>query len=99
MTKKQSISPSRQRMLDDMRMRKLSAKTQAHYVRAVMRFAQFLGRSPDTATAEELRDFQLDLVDAGTTAAVLNGIITGLKFFFGTTVGKPELLSLMSPVP
>jgi integrase/recombinase XerD len=99
MTKKKSISPSRQRMLDDMRMRKLSAKTQAYYVRGVKRFARFLGRSPDTATAEELRDFQLYLVDAGTTAAVLNGIITALKFFFGTTVGKPELLSLMSPVP
>ncbi len=98
MTKKKSISPLRQRMLDDMRMRKLSAKTQEHYVRAVKRFTRFLGRSPDSAMAEELRDFQLHLVDTGATPSVLNSMITGLKFFFGTTVGKPEVLSLMSPV-
>ena len=49
------VSPLRQRMLDDMRMRKFGAKTQTDYVRGVRRFAAFLGRSPDTATAEDLR--------------------------------------------
>jgi integrase/recombinase XerD len=99
MTRKKSISPLRQRMSDDMRMRHLSDSTQKSYLRAVEELAVFLGRSPDTATAEELRDFQLELVDAGATASMLNNRITGLRFFFRTTVGKPELLSLMSPVP
>ena len=51
----QTITPLRQRMIDDMRMRKLSPKTQASYIRVVKRFAGFLGRSPDTASAEDLR--------------------------------------------
>jgi hypothetical protein len=52
------VSPLRQRMIDDMRMRKLSEKTQSHYLRWVQRFAVFIGRAPDTATVEDLRRFQ-----------------------------------------
>ena len=51
----QAISPLRQRMIDDMRLRKLSPKMQTGYIRAVKRLAGFLGRSPDTATVEDLR--------------------------------------------
>jgi hypothetical protein len=58
----QAITPLRQRMIDDMRMRKLSPKTQSHYIRAVRQFAGYLGRSPDTATVEDLRRYQLHLV-------------------------------------
>ena len=61
----QAISPLRQRMLDDMRLRKLRPKTQTGYVRAVRYLAAFLQRSPDTATAEDLRRFQLHMVDRG----------------------------------
>lgn len=53
------ISPLRQRMIDDMRMRKLSPKTQSGYIRAVRQFAAYLGRSPDTASTEDLRNYQL----------------------------------------
>ena len=53
------ISPLRQRMIDDMRMRKLSDKTQSHYICAVRQFSAFLERSPDTATVEDLRRYQL----------------------------------------
>ena len=98
MTKNKSTSPLRQRMLDDMRMRKLKAKTQAAYIRAVESLTRFLGRSPDTASAEDLRDFQLHLVDTGVTAPTLNSIITALKFFYGTTLGTPEIVALMSPL-
>jgi len=98
MTQNKSISPLRQRMTDDMRMRKLSAKTQEHYVRAVRRFTKFLGRSPDTATAEDVRNFQLHLVDEGVSSQTVNRTLTGLKFFFRTTVAKPEILALISPV-
>lgn len=61
----QSASPLRQRMLDDMRMRKLEPKTQQAYVRAVRKLAAYLQRSPDTTSAEDLRNFQLHLVDSG----------------------------------
>ena len=71
-TQKRSISPLRQRMIEDMRMRKFGEKTQYHYVRAVRQFAKHLGRSPDTASVEELRNYQLHLVDNGVSPASLN---------------------------
>ncbi len=70
------ISPLRQRMLEDMRLRKLAPQTQASYVRSVRRLAKYLHRSPDTATVEELRNFQLHLVDRGTSPITLNATIT-----------------------
>jgi len=92
------ISPLRQRMLDDMRMRKLAPKTQTHYLRAVRGFAQYLGRSPDTATVEDLRRYQLHLVDAGTSPISLNAAITGLKFFYEVTLRQPDLMAGMKPI-
>ena len=59
---------------------------------------RFLGRSPDTATPEDLRAYQLQLVQTGVASTTLNRTITGLKFFYGTTLGKPEVCALMSPV-
>jgi integrase/recombinase XerD len=94
----QSISPLRQRMLEDMRMRKLSDKTQSHYLRAVRRFTAYLGRPPDTASAEELRRYQLHLVDEGISPASLNAAISGLKFFFDITLDHPEVMARMQPV-
>jgi site-specific recombinase XerD len=85
-------------MIDDMRMRQLSPKTQHHYLRAVRQFAGFLGRSPDTATAEDLRRYQLHLVDGGTSPVSLNAAITALKFFFTVTADQAELMTRMSPV-
>ena len=92
------VSPLRQRMIDDMRMRKLSEKTQSHYLRWVQRFAAYLGRSPDTATVEDLRGYQLHLVDHGTSPVSLNAAITGLKFFFEVTLDRGELMAKMQPV-
>jgi site-specific recombinase XerD len=94
----QTITPLRQRMLDDMRMRKLSPKTQAIYIRVVKRFAGFLGRSPDTASVEDLRSYQLYLVDHGISPISLNATLTGLKFLFATTLDHPELLTKMHAV-
>jgi integrase/recombinase XerD len=92
------VTPLRQRMLEDMHLRKLEPKTQTSYVRAVRKLAVFLNRSPDTATAEDLRRFQLHLVDQGTSPITLNATITGLKFFFDTTLNHGELMAKMSPV-
>jgi len=85
-------------MIDDMRMRKLSPKTQGSYVRAVRRFAKYLGRSPDTASVEDLRGYQLHLVDHGISPISLNATITGLKFFFDITLDHGELMAKMQPV-
>jgi len=93
-----AVSPLRQRLLDDMRMRKLGLKTQSAYVRAVRYLASFLQRSPDTATAEDLRRFQLHLVDRGISPITLNATITGLKFFFDVTLNRGELVERMSYV-
>ena len=70
-----SISPLRQRMIDDMTLRKLNPKTQTGYIRAVKKLTCFLGRSPDTATAEDLRLFQLHLVELGVSSITLNATI------------------------
>jgi integrase/recombinase XerD len=92
------ISPLRQRMLEDMRLRKLAPKTQDAYVRGVLRLAGYLRRPPDTATVEDLRNFQLHLVDLGTSPITLNATITGLKFFFDVTLDRAELMAKMKPV-
>ena len=88
-------SPLRQRMIEDMRVRKLEPRTQEGYIRAVRKLTVFLKRSPDTATVEDLRNFQLHLVDAGTSPITLNATLTGLKFFFDITLGRGELMARM----
>jgi site-specific recombinase XerD len=93
-----TISPLRQRFIDDMSMRKLAPHTQSGYLRGVKKLAQFLGRSPHTATPEDLRRFQLQMVSDGVSAGNLNGIITALSFFFNVTLDRVGSLRLMSPV-
>ena len=66
------ISPLRQRMLEDMSVRRFVPNTQREYIRAVKRLAAFLGRSPDTATPEELRRFQLHLTETGVRPPTIN---------------------------
>ncbi len=92
------ISPLRQRMIEDMRLRKLSPQTQTAYVRVVKNFAGFLGQSPDAAGAEDLRRYQLHLVEQGTASGNLNATITGLRFFFETTLERPEAMTKMRHV-
>jgi site-specific recombinase XerD len=94
----EAISPLRQRMIDDMRMRKLEPKTRTAYLRSVTKLAAFLKHSPDTATVEDLRRFQLYLVDQGTSPITINATISGLKFFFEVTLGRSELMARMQTV-
>ena len=94
----QTISPLRQRMIDDMSMRRLNHSTQKTYVRAVKSFTQFLGRSPDTATSEDLRLYQLHMADNKVSNATINATISGLRFFFRVTLDDPGLLRKMSTV-
>lgn len=92
------VSPLRLRMLEDMRLRQLAPKTQAAYIRAVSKLAAFTKQSPDTASAEDLRRFQLHLVDTGTSPITLNATITGLTFFFDVTLGRPDVMARMQSV-
>jgi integrase/recombinase XerD len=93
-----SGSPLRQRMLEDMHMRQLAPKTQDAYIRAVYKLAAFTKKSPDAASAEDLRRFQLHLVDAGTSPITLNATITGLTFFYCVTLERPDVMAKMQSV-
>jgi integrase/recombinase XerD len=86
-----AISPLRQRLIDDMNMRRFSRETQRNYIRDVGRFATFLGRSPDTATADDVRRFQIDQRDAGVPTPTMNSIVSALRFFFTHTIDRPDL--------
>jgi site-specific recombinase XerD len=85
------VSPLRQRLIDDMTMRRFSRETQRNYIRDVGRFATFLGRPPDTATAEDLRRFQVEQREAGVPVPTMNSIVSALRFFFTNTLDRPDL--------
>lgn len=97
-TTKPSVSPLRQRMIEDMRLRKLAERTQTGYIRAVKNFTRFLGRSPDQASAEDLRAFQLHMTSMGVSRTTINSTISGLRFFYEVTLERPELMRKMSHV-
>lgn len=86
------VSPLRQRLIDDMNMRRFSRETQRNYVRDVGRFATFLGRPPDTATADDLRRFQIEQRDGGVPVPTMNSIVSALRFFFTHTLDRPDLV-------
>ena len=90
-----AISPLRRRMIEDMTIRKLAPKTQASYIRAVRNFTIFLGRSPDGASAEDLRRYQLHLASSGISVPSQNATVTALRFFFAVTLGRGEVTERM----
>jgi len=83
-----TISPLRQRMIEDMNARKLCAATQRGHIRSCKRFAAFLKRSPDTATLEDIRLFQLHLAETGVSICNRNRMMTGLRFLFSVTLRR-----------
>lgn len=85
-----SVSPLRQRMINDMNVRNFVPDTQREYIRAVKNLTIFLKRSPDTATAEDLRAFQLHMTVSGVRPPTINSTVTALRFFFKVTVDRPE---------
>src|SRR5450755_3149288 len=86
-----TVSPLRQRMIEDMNARKLCAGTQRGHIRSCKRFAAFLKRSLDAATAEDIRRFQLHLSEAGLSICNRNRIMTGLRFLFRVTLRRLDL--------
>jgi site-specific recombinase XerD len=89
------VTPLRQRMIEDMNSRGLGEKTQKSHIRNVKHFAAFLGRSPETATPEELRSYQLKMTEEGVSASTFNVRIISLRFFFGVTCGRDEMKRFM----
>ena len=85
------VSSLRRRLIDDMTMRRFSRETQRNYIRDVGRFATFLGRRPDTASADDLRRFQVDQREAGVPVPTLNSIVSALRFLFTYTLDRPDL--------
>jgi integrase/recombinase XerD len=86
-----TVSPLRQRMIEDMNARKLGAHSQRSHISSCKRFAAFLKRSPDTATAEDVRRFQLHLAETGMSICNRNRIMTGLKFLLRVTLRRLDL--------
>jgi site-specific recombinase XerD len=86
-----TISPLRQRMIEDMTARDLNRHTQRSHIQACKRFAAWLKRSPDTATADEVRLFQLHLIESGSSICNRNRIMTGVRFLFRVTLRRHDL--------
>src|ERR1700740_2265389 len=85
------VSALRQRMLEDMAMRGLRSHTQHDYIRFVCSFAAFLGRSPDTAQAEDIRRFQMHQRESGVQPPTINSSVSALRFLFTVTLDRPDL--------
>src|SRR6202045_3665764 len=86
-----AVTPLRHRTIEDMNARKLCAGTQRGHIHSCKRFAAFLHRSPDTATTEDIRRFQLHLAEAGVSICNRNRIMTGLRFLFRVTLRRLDL--------
>lgn len=92
---KERVSPLRLRMMEDMRIRGMGDKAQKSHIRALKDFTRFLKRSPDTATPEDLRAYQLHMTDTGVTPSTFNTRIVALRFFFSMTCGREEMKRFM----
>jgi integrase/recombinase XerD len=88
----EAMSPLRRRMIEDMTIRKFAPKTQHDYLQRVKNFAAFLGRSPDTASFEDVRRYQLHLTTSGVGVPTLNQSVATLRFFFRITLKRHDIL-------
>jgi len=86
-----TVSPLRQRMIEDMAARKLGPHTQRGHIFSCKRFTAWLKRTPDTATPDEVRRLQLHLVESGTSICNRNRIMTGVRFLFRVTLRRHDL--------
>ena len=91
MSQTNTVSPLRQPMIEDMAARKLNPHTQRSYIHSRKRFAAWLKRSPGTATPDEVRRFQLHLIESGASICNRNRIMTGVRFLFRVTLRRHDL--------
>jgi integrase/recombinase XerD len=88
----EAMSPLRRRMIEDMTIRRLAPKTQQGYIRTIKNLAAFVARSPDTATFEDVRRFQLHLSSKGLSAPNMNAAVSALRFFFRVTLKRSAIV-------
>jgi integrase/recombinase XerD len=84
------MTPLRQRLIDDLRLRNYSPRTIEAYVAGVAKFARHCGRSPDQLGPEDLRAFQLHLLAAKASWSQFNQIVSALRFFYAVTLGRRD---------
>jgi integrase/recombinase XerD len=94
----EAVSPLRRRMIEDMSVRKFSDKTRHDYIRRVESFAKFLGRSPGTATGEDLRRYQVHQTESGVQPPAMNSSVAALRFFFKITLGRADLATQLARI-
>src|SRR5258705_9608859 len=92
------VSALRTRMIEDMSVRGFNENTRSNYIRDVRAFAAFIGRSPDTATAEDLRRFQLHQTQGGMQPPSVNSAVSALRFFFSVTLDRADLARRLTVV-
>jgi integrase/recombinase XerD len=92
------VSALRARMIEDMTVRGFTEETHSNYIREVRAFAAFIRRPPDTATAEDLRRFQLHQTQSGTQPPSINSSVSALRFFFTVTLDRPDLARRLTVV-
>src|SRR5215470_7690655 len=93
----EAMSPLRRRMIEDMTIRKFTPKTQHDYVQGIKNFAAFLGRSPDKASFEDVRRYQLHLVASGVSVPTINQTVSTLRF--KVTLGRPKIVEHTHAIP
>ncbi|WP_187431423.1 IS91 family transposase ISMno24 (plasmid) [Roseobacter fucihabitans] len=91
----EKMTPLRERMMEDMRIHGMGDKAQKAHIRAIKHFSGFLGRSPDTATPDDLRAYQLHMTDTEVTPPTFNARIMALRFLFGTTCNREDMKKYM----
>jgi integrase/recombinase XerD len=89
------MTPLRQRLIDDLRLRNYAPRTVTTYVAAVVRFARHFGRSPDQLGPEHVRQYQLHLLEQRASWCRFNQTVAALRFFYGTTLGRPEVVTVI----
>jgi site-specific recombinase XerD len=87
------MTPLRQRLIDDLRLRNYAPRTVSTYVAAVVRFARHFGRSPDQLGAEHVRQYQLHLLEQRASWCRFNQAVAALRFFYGTTLRRPAVVT------
>ena len=92
------VSALRARMIEDMTVRGFTEETHSNYIREVRAFAAFIRRPPDTATAEDLRRFQLHQRQSGMQPPSINSSVSALRFFFSVTLDRPDLARRLAVV-
>jgi integrase/recombinase XerD len=95
----EAMSPLRRRTIEDMTIRKLAPKTQRDYVQRIKNFAAFLGRSPDTASFDDVRRYQLHLASSGVGVATIDQTVSTLRFFFRATLRRHEIVEHTHIIP